>query len=164
MSPRRIKRASVRAPLGGILLASEGRRIPRAATERAAELAKASGLPVHVFTVARVYGVGFALPNPWLRPNAAEWQEQRDSVAAAIELLERHGIEADGNILGTRKATKRIVGMARQLGCAAIVMGADPPRNRVTGDFSWSQEPYRVQRRAKIPVHLVVDESAPRRR
>jgi nucleotide-binding universal stress UspA family protein len=164
MSPRRIKRASVRAPLGGILLASEGRPIPKAATERAAELARAASVPVHVFAIARVHGVGFALPNPWLRPNAKEWQEQRDSVAAAIELLERHGIEADGNILGTRKATRRIVGMAKQLGCEAIVMAADRPRNRVVGDFSWSQEPYRVQRRAKIPVHLVVDESPSRRR
>src|SRR5215471_9325353 len=158
MSPRRIKRASVHAPLGGILLASEGRRIPRAATERAAELAKASGLPVHVFTIARVHGVGFALPNPWLRPNAAEWQEQRDSVAAAIELLERRGIEADGNVLGTRKATKRIVGMARELGCEAIVMAADPPRNRLLANLMWSQEPYRVRRRAHVPVHLVVED------
>jgi nucleotide-binding universal stress UspA family protein len=164
MPRRRIKRASVHAPLGGILLASEGRPIPKAATERAAELARAAGGPVHVFAVARVHGVGFALPNPWLRPNAREWQEQRDNVAAAIELLERRGIEADGNILGTRKATRRIVGMAKELGCEAIVMAADPPRNRVVGDFSWSQEPYRVQRRAKIPVHLVVDERSSKRR
>jgi nucleotide-binding universal stress UspA family protein len=153
---RQLKRASVEAPPGGILLASEGRPIPGAAVERAAELARASGVPVHVFSVARVHGVSFALPNPWLRPNAAEWQVQRDSVAAAIKLLEKRGIQADGNILGTRKATKRIVGTAKRLGCEAIVMGGDAPRNRFLGDFFWSQEPYRVQRKASVPVHVVV--------
>jgi hypothetical protein len=102
-----------------------------------------------------MYGVGFGLPNPWLRPNSTEWQDQRDNIAQAIALLERRGVEADGNILGTRKATKRIVGEAERLGCTAIVMAADPPRNRFVSDLMWSQEPYRVQRRAKVPVHLV---------
>ena len=66
-------------------------------------------------------------------------------------------MEADGNILGTRKATKRIVGEARRLGCTAIVMAADPPRSRFVADLMWSQEPYRVRRRSKVPVHLVTD-------
>jgi hypothetical protein len=72
-------------------------------------------------------------------------------------MLEKRGVQADGDILGTRKASKRIVGRAERLGCEAIVMAADPPRNRILADFMWSQEPYRVQRRARIPVHLVVD-------
>jgi len=139
------------------LLATEGRPIPKAAVERAAELANEAGAPVHVFAVARIFGVGFGLPTPWLRPNASEWQDQRDGVTQAIELLERRGVEADGNILGTRKATKRIVGEARRLGCTAIVMAADPPRSRFVADLMWSQEPYRVRRRSKVPVHLVTD-------
>ena len=143
-------------PHGGVLLASEGRTIPRSAVEKAAELARASGQPVHVFAIARIFGTGFALPNPWLRPNASEWQEQRDSIGAAITLLEKRGVQADGNVLGTRKATRRIIGAARQLGCEAIVMGADPPRNRLLANLMWSQEPYRVKRRARIPVHLVM--------
>ena len=61
-------------------------------------------------------------------------------------------------MLGTRKATKRIVGEAERLGCDAIVMAADPPRGRLVADFLWSQEPYRVRRRAKIPVYLVLAE------
>jgi nucleotide-binding universal stress UspA family protein len=146
----------VKAAPGGILLASEGRRIPKEAIERAAELARESSVPVHVFAIARIYGVGFALPAPGLRPNRKEWQDQRDSVANAIELLERRGLEADGDILATRKATRRIVGAATRLGCQAIVMGADLPRNRLLADFMWSQEPYRVRRRARIPVHLIV--------
>ena len=64
-------------------------------------------------------------------------------------------MEADGNIFGTRKATKRIVSEAERLGCNSIVMAADPPRSRLVADLLWSQEPYRVQRRAKVPVHLV---------
>ena len=34
-------------------------------------------------------------------------------------------------------------------------MGADAPRGAFVGDFLWSQEPYRVRRRAKVPVYLV---------
>ncbi len=155
MRRRQLKKALAEAPPGGIFLASEGRPIPKAAVDRAAELARASGVAVHVFAIARIYGVGFALPAPGLRPNRKEWQDQRDSVAEAIRLLEKHGVRADGNILGTRKATKRIVGEAKRLGCEAIVMGADAPRNRFLADLMWSQEPYRVKRRAKVPVHLV---------
>jgi hypothetical protein len=58
-------------------------------------------------------------------------------------------------VVATRKATKRIVGEAARLGCEAIVMPADPPRNRFLGDLMWSQEAHRVRRRAKVPVHLV---------
>ena len=142
-----------------MLLATEGRPISREAVARAAELAKAEGAPVHVFAVARVHGVAFGLPSPWLRPNHMEWQVQRDIVADAIKLLEQRGVKADGNILGTRKATKRIVGEAERLGCTAIVMTGDPPRGRLVGDLFWSQEPYRVQRRANVPVFVVVPDS-----
>lgn len=156
--PRRrtLKRPASTAPSGGVLLATEGREISKEAVARAAELAKADGAPVHVFAVARVHGVAFGLPSPWLRPSHSEWQEQRDIVAAAIKELEQRGVEADGNILGTRKATKRIVGEAERLGCTSIVMTGDPPLNRVVGNLQWSQEPYRVQRKARVPVHVVV--------
>jgi nucleotide-binding universal stress UspA family protein len=139
-----------------ILLATEGRAISKAAIAKAAELAKPIGASVHILAIARIHGVGFALPAPGLYPNKQEWQERRDTVERAIKTLKGRGIEADGHVFGTRKATKRIVSEADRLGCEAIVMGADPPRNRFVGDFSWSQEPYRVQRRAKVPVHLVV--------
>jgi len=158
MRRRQLKRATSVVPDGGVLLATEGRPLPRAAVEKAAELARAGGLPVHVFAIARIHGTGFALPNPWLRPNAREWQEQRDSIGGAIKLLEKRGVQADGDILGTRKATKRIVGQANRLGCEAIVMAADPPRNRLLGNLMWSQEPYRVERRARMPVYLVVED------
>jgi nucleotide-binding universal stress UspA family protein len=110
---------------------------------------------VHVFSVARVWGTSFGFPNPGLQPTRHEWKEQRAVVDDAVRALEKRGVDATARVLGTRKATKRIVGEAERLGCTAIVMAADPPRNRFVSDLMWSQEPYRVKRRAKVPVHLV---------
>ena len=138
-----------------MLLATEGRAIPAAAVDRAAELARESGGGVHVFSVARVWGTSFGFPNPGLQPTRQEWKDQRDLIESTVKALEKRGVDATGRVLGTRKATKRIVGEAERLGCTAIVMAADPPRNRFLSDLMWSQEPYRVKRRAKVPVHLV---------
>jgi nucleotide-binding universal stress UspA family protein len=137
-----------------VLLATEGRPIPASAVELAASLAAQGGGRVHVFSVARVWGSSFGFPNPGLLPNKREWAEQREIVSAAVDALSRRGIDATGHVLATRKATKRIVGEATRLGCGAIVMGADPPRNRFVADLMWSQEPYRVQRRSELPVYL----------
>jgi nucleotide-binding universal stress UspA family protein len=138
-----------------VLLATEGRAIPAAAVDRAAELAREGGGGVHVFSVARVWGTSFGFPNPGLQPTRKEWQDQHDLIESTVKALEKRGVDATGRVLGTRKATKRIVGEAERLGCTAIVMAADPPRNRFLSDLMWSQEAYRVQRRAKVPVHLV---------
>ncbi len=135
-----------------VLLASEGREFPKRAVDYAARF----GVPVHVFSVARVWGTSLGFPNPGLLPTRREWDEQRKLVTTAVKALRKRGVEADGHVLGTRKATKRIVGEADRLGCDVIVMAADPPRGRLVGDFMWSQEPYRVRRRAKVRVYLVL--------
>jgi nucleotide-binding universal stress UspA family protein len=141
-----------------VLLASEEREIPRAAVDLAARMAERSNAPVHVFTIARVWGTTFGFPNPGLLPSKQDWDRQHESVRKAVARLRRKGIEADARVIGTRAAAKRIVQEARRLGCDAIVMGADPPRNAIVRDFSWSQEPYRVRARAgELPVYLVVD-------
>lgn len=140
-----------------ILLASEGRPFTDAAIDRVVELARSSGASVRVFSIARIHGVAFAMPNPGLMPTKREWQEQRDLVHKAVKRLERKGIEADGHVVGTRKSTKRILQEAEVAGCDAIVMAADADRNRFTGDMVWSQEPQRVRRRSKLPVFLVVE-------
>ena len=140
-----------------ILLASEGRAIPTAAIDRVVELARPAGATVRVFSIARVHGTAFGMQSPGLLPTKREWQEQREIVGRAVKRLERKGIEADGHVVGTRKSTKRILQEAEFAGCEAIVMAADPDRNRVTGDFIWSQEPQRVRRKAKLPVFLVID-------
>jgi len=142
-----------------VLLASEGREIPERAVDLAARLARQGGGVVYVFSIARVWGTGLGLPNPGLLPSKREWDLQRDRVAAAVKALKRQGVKAEGHVLATRKATKRIVAEAERLGCDVIVMGADPRRNRVVSDFMWSQEPYRVKRRAGRPVYVVTEDA-----
>jgi nucleotide-binding universal stress UspA family protein len=140
-----------------ILLASEGREISNAAIARVIELARPSGATVRVYSVARIHGVAFGMQTPGLLPTKKELAQQREIVAKAIKRLKRKGIEADGHVVGTRNPTKGIVKEAKIHGCDVIVMSADPDRGRFIGDFSWSQEPQRVRRRAKIPVYLVVE-------
>ena len=148
---------SAEGPFERILLASEGRPFSDSVIARVVELAKGSDASVRVFTIARIHGVSFGMQMPGLLPTKAEWKEQRDIVDKAVRRLERKGIEADGHVVGTRKSTKRIVDEAKFAGCDAIVMGADPDRNRVVADFDWSQEPQRVRRKAKIPLFLVLE-------
>jgi nucleotide-binding universal stress UspA family protein len=122
-----------------------------------ARLAQPRHASVSVFSVARVHGTAYGLPSPGLLPNKREWQEQRDLVAKAVKALRKRGLEANGAVTGTRKAAAKICAQAEEMNCDVIVMAADPPRNRVVADFLWSQEPYRVRRRAKLPVYLVPD-------
>jgi nucleotide-binding universal stress UspA family protein len=143
--------------LRAVLLASEAREIPRDAVDLAERLAKQHGVPVYVFSTARVWGTSLGFPAPGLYPNKAEWQKQRDVVGNAVKRLKSRGVRAEGRVIGTRKPAKTIVREADRLGCDAIVMGADDERHPLMADFMWSQEPYRVARRAKIPVYLVSD-------
>ena len=140
-----------------VLLASESREIPREAIDLAARIAKRSGAPVHVFTIARIWGTSLGFPSPGLYPTKREWDEQRRNARKAVARLERKGVRARANVIGTRAGAKRIVAEARRRGCDAIVMGADPPRHPALANFMWSQEPYRVRRRADVPVFLVVE-------
>jgi nucleotide-binding universal stress UspA family protein len=140
-----------------ILLASEGRAIPADAIDFVAKLAGPGKAAVNIISIARVHGTAYGFPSPGLLPTKREWQEQRDLVAAAVKALRKRGLEADGEVVGTRKATARICQEASDLGCDVIVMAADPPRNRVVADFMWTQEPYRVRRKARVPVYLVPD-------
>ena len=140
-----------------VLLASEERAITERAVAMAARLATPSGAPVYVFAIARVHGTNLGFPNPGLLPTKAEWEAQRKSVKQAVAALRRKGVRAEGRVVGTRSAAKKIVQEAERLGCDAIVMGADPPRNAWVADFIWSQEPQRVRRRARVPVYLVTD-------
>jgi nucleotide-binding universal stress UspA family protein len=146
-----------------VLLASEGRAISGAALELAVRLAAPDRAPVHVFSIARVWGTSLGLPTPGLLPSKRDWDAQRRIVSDAVKALRRRGVKADGHVLGTRKATKRIVGEATRLECDVIVMGADPPRSRLLADFMWSQEPYRVRRRARVPVYLALEDAGPAR-
>jgi nucleotide-binding universal stress UspA family protein len=140
-----------------IILASEGRPIPRTAVEFAGRMAEKSGAEVLVLSIARIWGTSFGLPNPGLMPNKRELKEQYDHVAGAITSLKRRAIAASGQVTGTRNAAKLILAEARRRRADAIVMAADPPQSWFISGMIWSQEPYRVRRLASIPVYLVVD-------
>ena len=151
-----------------VLLASEGRAIPREAVDLAGRMAARAGAEVHVISIARIWGTSFGLPNPGLLPNKREMQERHDSVATAVKLLKRRHVAASGQVAGTRNAAKRILAEARRCGADAIVMAADPPLHWFLSGMVWSQEPYRVRRLASMPVYLVIDDKrtgdGPRRR
>jgi len=139
-----------------IILASEGRPIPQAATKFAGRMAEKAGAEVHVLSIARIWGTSLGLPNPGLMPNKREMKEQYDHVEGAITWLKRRDIAASGQVTGTRNAAKLILAEARRRGADAIVMAADPPQSWFISGMIWSQEPYRVRRLASIPVYLVV--------
>jgi nucleotide-binding universal stress UspA family protein len=146
-----------------VLIASDGRPIPRQVIDFAAQLAtsgrehKAS---VHVFSIARIYGTSLGMPMPGLLPTHREWDAQRELVAKAVSALKRRGLRSEGHVLATRNATKNIVKTAQKYYCDVIVMAADPPRHGLLSDFMWSQEAYRVERRSPIPVYLVENSQA----
>ena len=102
-----------------------------------------------------MHGTAYGFPSPGLLPTKREWQEQRDLVATAVRTLRKRGLDGRGEVVGTRKAAARICARRTRSACDVIVMAADPPRNRVVADFMWTQEPYRVRRRSKLPVYLV---------
>jgi len=141
-----------------VLLASEGREFSAASIELAGKLAREAGGGVLVLSIARVHGVSFGMQTPGLMPTKAEWDEQHGYVKKAVAKLKRSGVEAEGQVLGTRKPSQRICTLADELGAGAIVMGADRARSRLIGGMMWTQEPQAVHRRARVPVHLTTDE------
>jgi len=140
--------------LTDILLASEGRPFSRAAIARASAMAGKAG-KINVLSIARVWGFSLGFPNPWLLPSKQEWAQQREHVAKAIAELKTLGHDTSGVVIATRNPAKRINAEAARLNCSCIVMGTDAPRHWLLADFYWSQEPYRVKKRAKHPVELV---------
>ena len=98
-----------------VLLASEEREISPAAVQLAARIARRCRAPVHVFSIARIWGTTFGFPSPGLYPSKKEWDTQRANVDKAVSALQRKGIEADGRVVGTRAGAKRIIREARRL-------------------------------------------------
>jgi nucleotide-binding universal stress UspA family protein len=137
-----------------LLVASEGRAIPWKVLQMVFELARPQQASVRVLTIARVWGTSVGFPNPGLNPTRSEWDARKQTVRDAISAIEKAGFDASGRVIGTRKATKRILREASDFGADAIVMGCDRDRGFL-GDFAWAHEPYRVARRADIPVYLV---------
>lgn len=138
-----------------VLLASIDGRFPARAVREAVRLAGKDGA-VYVISTARILGSAFGLPHPGLYPSRRERETHRQTVADVVRRIERLGPRARGEVLAARHAAKMLARRARQHGCAHIVVSAGP-RPRLTW-LSWAGEPYRVQRRAQVPVHVIVDE------
>jgi nucleotide-binding universal stress UspA family protein len=137
-----------------VLIASEGRAFNDEVIALALRLV-APGGHIRVVSIARLWGTSFGLPNPGLRPSKAEMKVQEDNVATAIEKLKKAGAEADGHIITTRDPRKSIHKEAKRQQSDVIIMGADPQRAWIVRGMMWSQEPYRVRRRAPAPVYLL---------
>ena len=146
-------------PVDRLVIASEGRPIAWPVLQQAFELARPAGASVLIVVIVRVWGTAMGFPNPGLNPSKQEWDDHLLIARRAKEAVEKAGFEAAASIRGTRRATKRIVQEAKAFGADAIVMGCDADRGLI-GDFSWSHEPYRVRRRAPVPVYLVPVDSA----
>jgi nucleotide-binding universal stress UspA family protein len=103
-----------------VLLASSGAPFSKAAVRRARELA--SGEPVAVLTILKIYGSSFGLPNPGLLPTRREREEQLSIVSRAISELEGRGCTADGQVAATRSAGRTIAKVARARHVRYVVM------------------------------------------
>lgn len=142
-------------PATRVLLASVDGRFSQQALREAMRLAGPRG-GVYVVSTARVYGTGLGLPHPGLYPNRSERAAHRQAVADAVRAVERTGRAARGEVLATRHAARMLARSARKQDCTQIVVDAAP--RSLLGMLGWPGEPYRLQRRAKVPVHLVVDD------
>jgi nucleotide-binding universal stress UspA family protein len=143
------------------MLASVGTPIDAKVIERAVEVAQEKPSKVLVLSVARIWGTALGLPNPMLYPSKREWDEQRAIANEAARTLEARGVKATTKLVGSRSASKAIARWAEFLGCRAIIIGA-PAVGRwerwLRGD-----EPNRVSRRTRLPVHAVPLPSLPPR-
>ena len=120
-----------------VLLASDGRHdFSSRAVARAAVLAGDGGR-VAVVTIAKIYGSSYGLPNPGLLPTKRELAERREWVEGAIRTLRQEGAVADGQIASTRRATKKLVAVARLRSPRVVVIDETPEtglRRLVEGD------------------------------
>jgi hypothetical protein len=138
-----------------VLLASEGRPFPEEAIQFAADLARRDGATVNVFSIARIWGTSLGLPNPGLLPTRREWDTQHAQVEKAVKSLLQKKIKAEGCVIGTRNPSKRIIAEAKRMKYVAIIMAAEAPKNWLISSLLWSQEAYRIRKRAGMPVHIV---------
>jgi len=144
-----------------VLLASEEREIPRAAVDLAARIAERSNAPVHVFSIARVWGTSFGFPNPGLLPSKKDWDKQHQVVrkAGGAAAAEGHRGGRAGNRHASRGQAHRAGGQAARLrrdrdGGGPAEERADPRLQLVPGALPGEGAA------GDIPVYLVLDESS----
>ena len=81
-------------------------------SQQAFELARPAGASVRVVIDRPDLGHEPRVPEPGPEPVQEEWDERRLIARRAVEALEKAGFEASAQVIGTRKAAKRILGEA----------------------------------------------------
>jgi hypothetical protein len=139
-----------------VLLASDGRHdFSSKVVARAADLAEGGG-SVAVVTIAKIYGSQFGLPHPGLLPTKQEMQDRQQWVGNAVAYLTRRGLQTDGQVAATRRATRKLAEIARVRGVRVVVIDetrATGVRRIVEGDVG--RELRRKLRHAGIEVEIV---------
>ena len=112
---------------------------------------------VAVVTIAKIYGSSFGLPHPGLLPTKPELEERRGWVNTAVRAIEAAGASADGQVAATRRAGKKLAGVARLRRPAVVVIDETPVRKGlrrlVEGDVG--TELRRTLRKDGIEVEVV---------
>lgn len=141
-----------------ILVLADGSRPARRAVVMAGEIARATGSPLHVATVAMVsrYVYPDVLSDAQVERIRAEAQERLDG---DIEGARAEGIEIADTHLRMGRVDGEILKLAEELGAGLVVVGnrsADAMRRILLGDNAES-----VVRHAHCPVLVVREEHEP---
>ncbi|MGW4249425.1 hypothetical protein [Nocardia sp. NPDC004722] len=86
------------------------------------DAARQAGGTVAVVAILRVHGFAFGLPNPGLLPTRSERARAEAAVASTLSGLRKAGLDADGQIVVTRKAAKAIAGVVHRRGARQVLM------------------------------------------
>jgi K+-sensing histidine kinase KdpD len=136
-----------------LLVSIGGAPFPAVVIRRVVDLATPAHAKITVLGIARVYGTSLGLPHPGLKPTMGEWEEQRNVVNYAADLLRSRGFEVRVAAAKSRNAPKMIAKWGKARHFHAIVL-ADPERSkwrrRIEGDLT-----HEIERRCGVPVHAV---------
>ena len=146
-----------------ILMASLGSEFAEPSLKQAAKFAKSldkshpaknsdavNARPIiHLFTIARIYGSAFGLPNPGLMPNKQEWKQQYDLLAAAQKSLKKSGIESSALVVSSRNPTKRIIAEAKHIKATHLLIETPPKKHWLIAHLFWEQQAFTIIKKAK---------------
>ena len=156
-TPRKV----VDPPKRILLVSIGGAQFPATVIRRVVELATPEHAKITVLGIARVYGTSLGLPHPGLKPTMGEWEEQRNVVNDAANILRSRGFEVRVAAAKSRNAPKMIAKWGKARNFHAIVL-ADPERSRwrrrIEGDLT-----HEIERRCGTPVHAVPTPALDRR-
>lgn len=150
---RSAPREVVDPPKRILLVSIGGAQFQATVIRRVVELATPGHAKITVLGIARVYGTSLGLPHPGLKPTMGEWEEQRNVVNDAADMLRSRGFEVRVAAAKSRNAPKMIAKWGKARNFHAIVL-ADPERSRwrrrIEGDLT-----HEIERRCAARVYAV---------